>query len=127
MAKKRRETTSRFFPVTIEFDGTAARCTPDEVQLYFDDPKHPNSVRWAVGKMPKGATRLVVKWDVASPFIHLGVEVPKESESLVLLGTGNVREPGVFHYSVMAVNEEGQILAGVDPKIINDPTPPMEY
>jgi hypothetical protein len=117
---------NRYYPVRIDFDGTTARCTPDEVQLYFDDPKRPDSVRWAVGPLPKGATRLVIKWDVASPFIHLGVELPQSrEEALVLLGTGNVRETGVFHYSVMAVDEKGQILAGVDPRIRNDPWVPV--
>jgi hypothetical protein len=126
MAKRRKMPKEKYFRVAIEFEEGTARCTPDEAQLYYDDPGKPDSVRWAVGRMPTGATRLVVKWDVASPFIHLGVEVPQApGESLVLLGTGNVRETGVFHYSVMAVNEEGQILAGVDPRIRNDPWEPV--
>jgi hypothetical protein len=91
-----------------------------KAQLNWDTPDKPDSVEWVFkGTLPDGV-EMRIMWDVRAPFDKVA-RVPGTS---AILGTWNTMEQGIFEYSVVMVElATGQILAGIDPMIINDPPP----
>ena len=118
---------NKYATVEIDVDSKTKNVKPvADAHLKFNQPDEPDSVRWEIKKFPAGAKSVLIKWDVDSPFLHLGTEVAVPPVKAVIIGTGNTREEGWFKYSVIFLNARGEIVAGLDPKIFNDPEPPIE-
>jgi hypothetical protein len=114
----------KYQDVVIDLDTKKRVTRIKDVTLLFNQPGKPDSVRWIIPEFPPGATRVAIKWEVDSPFLHLGTERPVDMQAAVLLATGNTREPGVYKYNVLFMDDDDVIVGGVDPIIKNDPTPP---
>lgn len=128
MAKKTKQAKRIGFETFVVFrDPKTGKvlCEPLAVTLKPNDPEGSDSVRWEVAGLAEGE-RVVVKWEVASPFLNLEAIPSKEPGSVTLAGSGNTCEGGVFKFGVYFVDGNGHAV-GMDPKIINDPTPPMVY
>ena len=125
---KQRETAQRGFETfRVYRDPKTGKvvCDPLEVTLKPNDPNAADSVRWEVAGLGEGE-RVVVKWEVASPFLNLEAIPGKEPDAVTLVGSGNTCEAGVFKFGVYFVDEHGHAV-GMDPKVFNDPTPPIGY
>ena len=96
---------------------------PSTAWVFFNNPNKPDSVRWVFNGLPEGAVSVVIKWDVESPFQNFGAECHGDGR-LVLIGTGNTGIEGLYRYSILFLDEKGQVVAGVDPEVGNDPEPP---
>jgi hypothetical protein len=106
-----------FATVTVSFsDGVAAVDRPS-LTLYYDHPGGPHSVRWRVASRPEGTARIKVLWEREVPFGHVR---RRRGE---VHGTANRGRRGSFRYAVLFVDARGQVLAGVDPVIRNEPRP----
>jgi hypothetical protein len=96
--------------------------TPETVKVSWLDPTVPDSVRWEFDNVPEGIS-VLIKWDVESPFQNFGAQCLGNGR-LVVIGTGNTGVGGLFRYSIVFVDAENQIIAGVDPQLDNIPPPP---
>jgi len=107
----------RFKDVTVTWDETGVHVDPPVTHLFYTSG--PDSVRWKIkGKRPP-ATRIKITWEKESP---LGkISTAREDE---VLGTDNRHVRGSYTYAVLLVDQQGQVVAGVDPLIINEPGPP---
>lgn len=105
--------------VIVKWDQKTNEVTCDEeVVIYFDDPKEPDSILWVPeDELPPGRA-IKIAWDVMSPFF----KVSRDLSSGGILGTWNNGEPGVYDYSVLIVDTATrQVVAGFDPKVRNEP------
>ncbi|MCD4750354.1 MAG: hypothetical protein K8R59_13365 [Thermoanaerobaculales bacterium] len=113
-------------PIKIEVNydkntGTVT-CTPDEVTVqYMKNERKPfdstAKVQWEISGRSSGHT-VRIMWAIDGPF----PEIEKINEDK-FVARGNTRVPGVYKYAVLFVDENGQVKAGVDPDIINEPIP----
>jgi hypothetical protein len=95
----------------------------DPVTINWLDPSLSDSVRWVFDGLPEGATSVVIKWDVESPFQNFGAECHGDG-SIVLIGTGNKGIGGTFRYSILFLDAKEQVVAGIDPTVVSQPPPP---
>jgi len=116
---------NKYVTVVIDIDTKTKKIKPvADAHLKFNQPTEPDSVRWEIKRFPAGAKTVMIKWEVDSPFLHLGAEpADGKTAKAVLIGTGNTRVEGLFKYSVLFLSSTGNIVTGVDPRIINDPVP----
>ncbi len=116
--------------VTVKWDGKTVQVTPDgPTQLFYDYPKGPHEVAWKLSASPKPpqaptreSYRLKIAWEYDAPFSR--VAPPAEGVTDEVHATGNTRREGEYGYSVLIVDEKDQVVAGVDPRIANNPKPP---
>ncbi len=114
---------SRFADVVIAWDAEEETilCDPEVVTVYYRYEKGPSSVRWIVESMHPDATRVEIKWETDSPFLHMGAEI--QNGKLCLLGTGNRAVKGLFKYMILFLDGGDQVLAALDPGVRNEPEP----
>ncbi len=109
--------------ITVTWNGKTVEVDEKEAKLYYDHEKGPHEVTWELVKTSISAQeyRLKIAWEYDAPFSL--VANPKGEKGKVD-GTGNTRRRGNYGYSVLLVDENDQVVAGVDPRILNDPFPP---
>lgn len=112
---------ARFRDVKVDSRGREVGCDPMTANVYYAAEKEPDSVRWRFGSVPEGASRVEIRWDGGSPFGSMGLEL--DDERPVLVGTGNFGVDGVYKYTILFFDGD-QVIAGLDPKIVNGPEPP---
>lgn len=114
---------SKFVEVEIAWDGKTVTVKPETVQLYYDHPEGPDSIKWKFvrkgGNLRPHDYKIV--FDTCGPF---GKVTPKKTSfDKNINGTDNKKQKGRYHYAVLIVDERGQIVGGVDPLIENEPLP----
>ncbi|MCP4897241.1 MAG: hypothetical protein GY906_09755 [bacterium] len=97
----------------------------DPVTVNWLYPAFNDSVRWVFDGLPTGASSVVIKWDNESPFKNYGAECGGDG-SIVLIGTGIKSLGGAYRYSILFLDSEGQVVAGVDPTVVSEPPPPHD-
>ena len=113
----------KYVNVEVEFaDSRVIKAVPD-VKVYRFDPTGADSIRWIVKGVPKGYS-VVVKWDIESPFQNFGAESSVDPETVVLKATGLKGIGGFFRYSILLVDGQENVIAGVDPGVSDVPWPP---
>ncbi len=114
---------NKYAKVVVGGERSSIEVTPDPVTVYWLDATKEDSIRWEFNTpLPGGAKSVVIKWDVESPFQNFGAEC--DNGRLVLIATGNTGIGGLFRYSILFLDEKGQVVAGVDPGVHNDPVHP---
>lgn len=123
----RRTPVPSYRDVMIGFENGDVTCNPWNATVYYDHAEGPSSVRWIVEKAPTGATGMRINWENGSPFVNFGVEASSESGGTeafaILVGSGLAREEAVFKYSILFLDADGKVIAGVDPAIVDSPRP----
>ncbi len=107
----------RFETVTISFADDVTSVDKPVVQLYYDSPDGPDSVRWKVASKPQGTAKVKILWDTCGPFGQV-----RDADGDID-GTGNLKKQGSYRYAVLFVDAKGQVLGGVDPLVDNQPEP----
>jgi hypothetical protein len=112
-----------FEEIKVSYDAARNRvtCSSMDVVLYHAHPGAPNAVRWVVGEAPPKASQMLILWENGCPFSLFGIGRSEGFGSLI--GTGLARETGVFKYSIVFVNDSGDIICGIDPVIVDQPRP----
>lgn len=102
--------------VEITYSNGVVTCTPNTVELHYEDPQGPDSVRWILST---GASTLVPRfsWDPDCPFATMSENLGQRQ----VLGTDNKKVQGDYAYTVELTTPEGQPVAGADPRIRNMP------
>lgn len=113
---------AKFTDVTIDYANGKVTCDPMEARVYYAFAPGPDSVRWTVETFPQGADRVELRWEVEAPFRDFGMKL--HQGKVVLLGTGNRGKEGSYKYTILFLDDAGNVLAGLDPMILNDPLPP---
>ena len=108
----------KFAEVSVVWSEDGVTVDPVEVKLCYDS--EPSSVRWKISGPRPAATKPRIMWEDGSPFDQVGLSSATDGE---IHGTQNRRRQGTYKYAVLFVDKDGQVKAGVDPSIINDPLP----
>lgn len=102
--------------IFVTYDNGKIDVDPIKAHIYWEDSELPDTVNWIVKGCPKGL-KVKIAWDLMAPFL-LVEEIDRGSR---VIGRVNTQENGVYEYSVLFVDDKGQITAGCDPEIINEP------
>lgn len=105
-----------YVEVTITFENGKVDCSPDTVQLYYDNPLGPDSVRWILSTGTSSLTP-VFSWPEGCPFATMRDNLSQRE----VVGTDNKKVEGDYSYTVELTNAQGQAVAGIDPIIQNRP------
>ena len=108
-------------PLEITVTYTKGNVTVDNLDavIHPEDQKVPSEINWIVKNCPDDL-HVKIAWDLYGPFEFIE-EVVKGSR---VIGRVNNEYRGVFNYSVLFVNEKGQIVDGCDPRVWNGTNPP---
>ncbi|MCG6963123.1 MAG: hypothetical protein LJE95_07645 [Acidobacteria bacterium] len=103
-----------YVEVTITYQSGVVKCSPDTVELHFNSPQGPDSVRWILST---GTSSLqpVFTWNQGCPFATMRDDLTHRE----VVGTDNKKVAGDYPYTVTLTNPQGQAVAGVDPAIRN--------
>ncbi len=100
--------------VTVTYGKDGIKVEPMEVRLAWE--KGNDTVNWIVENCPK-ELNVKIAWNLMSPF-WLVEEIDKGKR---VIGRVNSQDEGEYGYSVLFIDGEGQVVAGIDPVIINHP------
>ncbi len=105
-----------YVEVTIAFENGVVKCSPDTVQLHYNNPLGPDSVRWILST---GTTSLKPEfsWSPDCPFATMRENLNQRE----VVGTDNKKVQGSYSYTVRLTNAQGEGVGGVDPMIQNEP------
>jgi len=107
---------ANFVDVTITYTGGKVERKPDPVQLHYERPQGPDSVRWLLGD---GTEKMTVElaWAPECPFAKMADDYAQRK----IEGTENKKKQGEYKYTVTVKDAHGAPVAVQDPGIQNDP------
>ncbi len=107
---------ANFADVEISYSDGKVKCEPDPVELHFNRPEGPDSVRWVL-ETALESDRLEITWKDESPF----KTVTEDDSGHVVEGTDNTKVEGEYKYTVTIKNAQGVPVAVLDPRVRNMP------
>ncbi len=109
---------AQFVDVAVRLSGDVLTCDPETVQLEPTRPGAPSEVAWTLEDAPT-ARKLEIQWKDQSPFRTMSTSASGQRVE----GLDNTGEVGEYPYTVVVRDAAGQVVARLDPKIVNRPWP----
>ncbi|NOZ95709.1 MAG: hypothetical protein GXP47_13375 [Acidobacteria bacterium] len=107
---------SNYVDVGVTYSGGRVECNPDPVDLHYEGPAGPDSVRWVLDTAVSNQ-RLKITWKEKSPFATMQTS----ADGRTVEGTDNVRVEGNYDYTVTVEDADGRPVAQLDPRVRNLP------
>ena len=105
---------ANFTDVTVTYRNDQIKCDPDPVELHYNRPQGPDSVRWILDTAQSTDT-LAISWKDRSPFGTMQTS----ADGRQVDGTDNTKVQGDYDYTVTIKDAQGNTVAVLDPRLRN--------